>query len=277
MADYSMRFRITPDGRRYLAMGAGHAEPMPFHLRTLLPAACGTNVVRWAWANIFGIAGSAVLIVELAVLQGATAGQGVLAAVLFLALPWVRFCSRAPVLVDMPALALALSAAVLFLSGYVGLSVVAVSVAALASEKAPVWAALFAWHPILLIGLIVPLLERLISKPPPVAPNDPLAETLTHPIRSSMKWHRGQWLDPRVMLLPWGACLLAVANPSAQLAAVVAVAYAQLLVATDSVRLYQQAAPIVCIAAATALPFSLPIVAVVAAAHLTHPWRRAQA
>jgi hypothetical protein len=272
-----MTFRLTPDGVRYLAMGAGYAQPMPFHLRTLLPLVCGTNRGFWIAANFLGIAGSAILIVALAVLQGAATAQGVLAAALFLSLPWVRFCSRAPVLVDMPALALALFSAVLFLSGYVALSVFAAGIAGLSSEKAPVWAALFAWHPVLLIGLIAPALMRLTSKPREVDPAEPHAETLTNPVRSAMRYHHGQWLDPRIMLLPWGACLLAVANPSAQLAAVVAVAYAQLLVATDSVRLYQQAAPIVCISAATALPFTLPIVAVIAAAHLSHPWRRARA
>ncbi len=272
-----MKFRLTPDGRRYLEMGAGMAQPMPFHLRTLLPAICGATPARWTLANALGIAASAILIVALATLLGATMWQGVLAAALFLLLPWVRFCSRCPVLVDMPALALSLLSAVLFLSGYVVPSVMAVSVAALSSEKAPVWAALFAWHPVLLIGLLIPVLERLTSTPGRDAPGRPDAEVLTNPVRSAMKWHRGKWLDPRVMLLPWGACLLAVVNPSAQLTAVIAVAYAQLLVATDSVRLYQQAAPIVCIAAATALPLSFPLVAAVAIIHLTHPWRAAQA
>ncbi len=269
--------RLTPDGRRYLEMGAGVAQPMPFHLRALLPTICGANRNRWAWANLFGAAGSTLLIVALATLSGATMGQGILAGGLFLLLPWVRFCFGAPVLVDMPALALSLLSAVLFLGGYLYLAVFAVSIAAMASEKAPVWAALFAWHPVLLVGLLIPVLERLTSTPGRDAPGRPDAEVLTNPVHSAMKWHRGKWLDPRVMLLPWGACLLAVANPSWQLCAVVAVAYAQLLVATDSVRLYQQAAPIVCIAAATALPLSLPLVAVVAIVHLTHPWRAAQA
>lgn len=78
------------------------------------------------------------------------------------------------------------------------------------------------------------------------------------------------------MLLPWGACLLAILNPSWQLLAVLAFGYAQLLVATDTVRLYQQAAPVVCIAAATALPISVGFAAVSVAA-IWNPWGGARA
>jgi hypothetical protein len=65
------------------------------------------------------------------------------------------------------------------------------------------------------------------------------------------------------MILPWGACLIVLAEePSAWLLLALAVGYAQLLVATDTVRLYQQAAPVVCVTAALMIPsgWEIPLV-----------------
>jgi hypothetical protein len=270
-----MNHRLTPDGVRYLIMAQGRAQPMPFHLRALMPLICGTNETRWVAVNVVSVFTSAFLIGVLAVQMGATWMQAVLAAALFLVLPWVRFCWECPVLVDMPGLALALLAAVLAPINPLGCAV-ALAAAALTSEKAPIWAALFAWNPILLFGLMVPLCVNAMREPAAIDPLDRHAETLTHPLRTGLKYHRGVWLDPRVMLLPWGACLVAAINPSWQLAAVLVASYAQLFVATDTVRLYQQAAPIVCIAAATALPISFAFVAIVGAVALWNPWGRAQ-
>jgi hypothetical protein len=124
---------------------------------------------------------------------------------------------------------------------------------------------------------VVPLLLNVLRKPAPVAPDDPYAETLLKPLRTGLRSHRYDWFNPAVMLLPWGACLVSVINPSWQLATVLAVAYAQLLVATDTQRLYQHAAPIVCIAAATALPISFAFVAIMGLWAIWNPWGRAWA
>ncbi len=57
------------------------------------------------------------------------------------------------------------------------------------------------------------------------------------------------------MVAPWGVCLAALYYPSWQTVVVLVLAYAQLLVATDTVRLYQTAAgPTVALAAATIIP-----------------------
>jgi hypothetical protein len=50
----------------------------------------------------------------------------------------------------------------------------------------------------------------------------------------------------------------------------VAVGYAQLLVATDSTRLYQASAPVVCIAAALVIPPEWAVAVLVA--HWLNPW-----
>lgn len=265
-----MTFRITPDGARYVRMGLNQAEPMPFCIRPLLPLICRDSMPRWIAATTLGLIASIVLTGVLALSWGATQEQALVAMALVSGLPLLRFSFFAPVLVDMPAMALALGAALLWPIS-VELSLVVAAVAGLVSEKAPIWAAVFALQPWLLAGLVTPVLLFLLmmhDKDPD--PNDPLADTLRHPIRSSMKWHAGKWRDPRAMLLPWGACLVVVVDPSWVLLIALAVGYAQLLVATDTVRLYQQAAPVVCIAAAFVIPteWALPVVL----AHWFNPW-----
>lgn len=263
-----MSLRLTPDGQRYLSMAAGMPQPMPFHLRRLIPTLCGGSEARWIAVNVASILGAAVLTGILATQHGATIEQSAVAGALLLGLPWVRFCWSRPVLVDMPALALALLAAVLVpINVYAcGAALVA---AALTSEKAPIFASLFAWNPLLLTGLAVPVLLYLWKRPAQVDPNDPLARTLSQPLATGLSSHANAWRSAHAMLFPWGACLAVIAAPSVWVGVALLVGYAQLLVATDSVRLYQQAAPVLCISAAFVIPAGW--VAAVLVAHWFSP------
>jgi hypothetical protein len=66
------------------------------------------------------------------------------------------------------------------------------------------------------------------------------------------------------MVAPWGVCLAALYAPTWQLVAVLVVAYAQLLVATDTVRIYTvAAAPVMAVAAAQTIPTSWLLFAVI--------------
>jgi len=247
--------RITPDGRRYLRMAEGHAEPLPFALRRGLPQICRTSGFRWVVANVVSMVYAAAGIGVLASQHGATLEQSILASALFLGLPWVRFCWKCPVLVDMPALMCAVLAAVAWpVSPFASVAILIVG--AYISERVPIWAAIFAWEPILLLGLIVPLLNYALARRAVVSDDDPHADILRHPIRTGLGWHRGKWLSLQVMILPWGACLVAATDPSVWRLAALGAGYAQLLLATDTVRLYQQAAPVVCVVAAMAIPSS---------------------
>lgn len=261
--------RLTPDGARYLAMADGHRQPLPFHLRPLLPAICGQSEVRWIVATVLSTAAAVMLTGALALQHGATPAQAVVAMLLLAGLPWVRFALSAPVLVDMPGLACALAAAVLWpASGYA--AVACLIVGALISEKVPVLAALFAWSPLPLVALMVPLLVYCMFDPAPVDARDRHAETLTNPFRSALKAHRGLWRNPFAMLTPWGACLAVALEPSLWVAAALVVGYSQLLAATDTVRLYQTVAPVLCVAAALVIPtaWAVPVIA----AHWFNPW-----
>jgi len=260
--------RLTPDGARYLAMGAGHRQPLPFHLRWALPAALGTNELAWIVVNALSIVAAGLLTGWLALGAGATEIQALLAALIIWGLPSVKFASSAPVLTDMPGLALALAAAVLWPIE----PIVAVGVAMLAgcvSEKAPIVASLVAWQPWLLVGLVV-VLGRLLVKHAALDPKDPLYATLANPLRTGLDAHRGHWRSAG-MVLPWGACLLVLAEPTVQVGAALLFGYSLLLIATDTVRLYQQAAPALVIAAALMVPDAwVPAVAV---AHWFNPFQ----
>lgn len=237
---------VTPDGLRYLHP----SPPAPFHRRALLPWLCGEDPRRWliqAWV------GYALLLVGTWGLVGGW--QGVAAAALVAPLPGILLGIRFPVLVDLGALGMATSAAALWVNGIEWAAIVLVVLAGAAKESAPVFAGAFAWSPWLLVGLAAPLLIGLIRKPGAMPEmGDEHQWILDHPIKASRKYHDGMLrsLSP-ALLLPWGACVVALAAPSWQLAAVLALAYGQLLIATDTVRLYQWAAPTVAIAATQAV------------------------
>jgi hypothetical protein len=130
-----------------------------------------------------------------------------------------------------------------------------VLVAACIKESAPVWCALWAWNPLLLVGLVAPAVRALTSKPrvDEVTAKPNLKKIHDHPVRTALTSR--QWRDAWVMVAPWGLCLAALYRPSWWVAVALAAAYAQLLVATDTVRLVHTAAgPTLAIAAALVIP-----------------------
>ncbi len=242
-------------------MGTGRRAPRPFHFRWLIPYLCKDSAFRWVWCSRTATIATAFGVYALAHQYGADWRPCLAAGLLWAGLPSVRFAFVYPVLVDMPTVAVAVWSAVAFnYNPAVGL--VAAILAGCVNERAPVFAALFAWSPLPLIGLAAPAL-RLLYKPGP----DPLPDhkpILEHPFRSSLKYHAGQWRDPLVMVAPWGGALAALGALDVQVSLALAVGYLQLLCATDSVRLYQQVAPIVCVAAALVVPTAwLPVLIVV--------------
>lgn len=242
-----MSVTLCPDSIRYL----NPDPPSPFHLRPLVPALCGTTAWRWKAATYIGLA--LTIVGTWAIVGG---WQGVAAALLLAALPSVRFNATHPVLVDAAALGFATTSAALWVHGWWLPAIAVTCLAAATKETAPIFAACFAWTPWLLAALAIPLLVALIRRPGPDPLNDEHhAWILAHPIQASRKYHHRYLIDANpVLLTPWGGATVALAAPSAQLAATLAAGYTQLAFATDTVRLYQWAAPVVCIAATTAVP-----------------------
>lgn len=266
---------LTPDGVRYLAMGTGRRVALPFALRWLLPRLCRDSVVRWRWCTAAHLVALCPL---LAVWLDAWLDdhwRSALASLLVAGLPGVWLIHvRSPVLVDAAAITWALGSAVAMQHGWWAPAIAAALVSGCIKESAPVFAACYAWSAWPLLGLAAPAARRVTVTLGPDIFDAREAWILTHPIRAGLAAHRGRWLDPRAMALPWGAGWLAVAGTSASmlpmLLTTLVLAYAQLIAATDTVRLYQWAAPPVILAAAGVVPTSwLPVVL---AAHIANPW-----
>lgn len=241
-----------PDAARYIAAAMHQQVPRPFHLRWLLPRLCGTSVARWwiTWGMSWLVAA-----VGYIGWQWSHGWQVTLTGcVLLLGLPGILGPSGViPVGVDLPALALTLCGCWLWQWWPVGL--VLIVLAATVKETSPVFAALWLWSPLPLLALLVVVARAAVTDTGP----DPLGwefdRIAAHPITTSLQHHRGQWRDGWIMVAPWGVCLLALRAPSWQVVVTLAVAYGLLLVATDTVRLYQYAAgPVMAAAAAPLIP-----------------------
>jgi hypothetical protein len=250
--------RLGPDASRYVLAGQGHRVAKPFHLRFVLPWLCRDVERRWwtVWGLSWPVAAAGLA------WWGHAAGFDpwrVAALVVFcLSLPgvWGPHVVR-PVGVDLPGLAVAVVAVAALEQGWWPLAVALIFVAAGVKESMPVWAALWAWHPLLLVGLVVPLIRGLIVRPEldAVTRQPVLQRVHDHPVRSAFEHHAGQWRNAWWMVAPWGACLAALYAPTLRVGAAIAAAYAQLLVATDTVRLLHTAAgPAVAFAAVQVFP-----------------------
>lgn len=251
-------YQLTPDGVRYIAAIDGRV-PKPFHLRWLLPKILTTPAL-WYWNS--RVMPGALLPLMYWYVGG---WRGVFAAAMVIGLAGVwKFNRRFPVLVDATGMAFALLSADLFRQGLWPLGVAVALIGACARETTPIMAALYAWDPLALIGLI-PVAARTMQREGPDPQGNP-PWTLREQLRICSDIHRKQPIAQ--FFLPWGGALVALANGSPQLAVMLAAAYAPMLVATDTVRIYQWAFPVVLAAAVHAVPLAwLPVILVLTLAN----------
>lgn len=245
-----------PDATRYLLVGQRLTVSRPFNLRWLLPVVCRDEVRRW-WTVYLA---SWPILAAGMVWWVRSSGHGwpvaFAAAAFLLALPGILGPSVSiPVQVDLPGTAVTVAGVAFVAAGVPVAGVLLLLVAVSITEKAAVVAALmlWAWWPLLL--LVVPLIADRVRRPGP----DPLGPTFQHiadhPVRSSLEHHAGRWRDGWLLVAPWGACVAALYQPDWVTVTALAVAYSQLLIATDTVRLVQHVAgPVVAIAAAQRIP-----------------------
>lgn len=264
---------ISPDGRRYLDAGKGRPVALPFMLRWLVPRVCGASIRRWRWFTTLHLIALPPLVTIWMQPWVSEGGQRVFGGLLVCGLAGVwRIHLRWPVLVDGAAMAWSVGSAILFQQGHWIVGILVALVAACIKETAPVFAACYAWNPLALAGLLAPLVRRLFGTVGEDSFGQP--ELLRNPWRASRLYHAGRWFDPFAMALPWGAGLLALLVTDHRiipmLVVTVTLAYAQLLIATDTARLYQWAAPPVLLGAAEVIPAHLAVVVLLA--HLFNPW-----
>lgn len=259
---------IGPDAARYLLAGRGMPVARPFHLRWLWPFICEDDIRKWHWVWLMSWPLLGVLMFLYGYDRTDSWQVGVAASLVLLGLPgvWGPNVVR-PVGVDLPSMVVGLAAVVVWDFGLVWLALVLVVFAALGKESMPVWVALWAWHPVFLIGLIAPVVRGLVVKPAmdEVTAHLNLREVHDHPFRSALQFHRGQWRDGWVMVAPWGVGVLALVDVSLPVVCCLVFAYLQLLVATDTVRLLHTAAGVpVALAAVETVPLVwLPLAVVV--------------
>lgn len=231
---------------------------MPFHLRWFMPKLLGSNLNYWRIASIVGW----VMLVFAVGIMG-----GWPAALLVAVLPGTTLGFKLPVLVDGVALGVAGLAAI---HQPIATQILLAIIAGCVSERAPVFAALWSWSPWPLVGLIVPAIRYLTSKPGPelsVLIGTYAGDALIKPWRIGLQrnWHE-PWL-----ITPWGGLLAALLYMDIHMALTLLVAYAQLFVATDNARLAQWSAPVLAIALARNLDWKICIV--LALVTWFNPWR----
>lgn len=260
--------RLGPDSARYILAGQGKRVAKPFHLRILLPWICENDEKKWraVWLACWPLL--ICLATAFAALQDLEIHQAAAAAALVALLPgvWGPPVVR-PVGVDLPGMVIALGAAIAFETGWWPLGTVLITAAALTKETMPIWAALWIWSPLPLIGLAAPAVVAIVRKPEidEITAHPNLREVHDHPIRTALKAHQNQWRDAWIMVAPWGVCLAALIDPSWPLAICLLAAYAQLFVATDTTRLLHTAAGIpMAIAAVATIPPTWLFLAIVA-------------
>jgi hypothetical protein len=262
--------RLGPDAHRYLLAGAGQPVTRPFHLRWFLPKLCGTNLRSWWIVYLASWVGVAVGMSWWAWDAGLEPAQILLAVGLLVGLPGILGPSVSiPVQVDLPATALTVLAVPAIISGRplgVLCGLLLVLIGANVRETVPIVTALLAWSWLPLVGLIVPIVVWIVRRPAETSGVPEWDRILEHPIATSLEYHAGRWRDARLMVLPWGVCLVGLYAADWRLVLILGIAYAQLLVATDTVRLYQHTAgPALALAAATIVP--TPWVPLALAAH----------
>jgi len=246
----------SPDTRVYLAMSRGTLLRNPYRLRWLLPKILPPR--EWVW---WGVSMTALVIsCPLMAMFAESAGvPGIWAVLLWVSLPVWNVNIKLGMLVDSVAWMLALLAVVLSVHGYSFGAILSAMVAGMVAPKAPVFAALWVLNPWLLLGLVPVGIGQLLLPRGRALCDEPV---LNEPWKTGMRYHGKHIHDVKELLLPWGGCMAAVFCGDWRVIPAVVVAYAQLLISTDSARLYMWAAPVVVVAALKMIPEPLLIIAV---------------
>ena len=256
--------QLAPDSYRYLAAGQGQRTYRPFNRRVLLPWLCGSDERRWWLVSYSALVSLPVLMAVYVLQNGVSLQAAAFAALLIALLPSVLFWLKTPVLTDQFGIATALFAAVLPWPW----NLIVCTVGAFGRETVPIFAAIYSWDPVLLVGLIPIGVWSLIA---PVGKDQMKREAwLDHPFQTSWSFKKDRLRDIQLWVTPWGAALAGLFFPSAQLVTAMFVAYTQTIIATDAVRLYVWAAPVLILQACHVdAAWMVPLVMF----HWTNPWR----
>jgi hypothetical protein len=253
---------LYADSNSYLLMTGGVYTISPYRSRVLIPWLLsflqtktppphmpkgGTPIMRWSrtrvmltWAALswVSLSLSSGLIYLLTERAGAPGWVG---SVLFCALPWYRMLSFGAFMVDQFSMLCALACAFLPLEYAIPIAFVG----GVAHERSPVFAALFAQEPWLLVGVIGALVFMFFGPRGKVQPYED--GWVNYPL-SAYQYHRTNPIADYFVC--WGAVLFGL-SLSPHVLLVLVIAYGQLLVGRDRSRLIQWAAPVLIPSAAS--------------------------
>lgn len=259
-----MTISLSPDGHRYIA-ATQQRVARPFHYRWLIPWLMRKQKPA-TWQRLTRLSLWSLLPLTFWYVGAGWHGVAAAACVAGLSGVW-KINQTYPILVDAPAMAVALLSADLFRCGLWPLGIAVALLGGCVRETTPVFAAAFAWNPLALLGL-VPVAIRHFQHEGPDVLDAEARWILDHPRAASRKYHAG--LPFSIYLLPWGAGLLALGHPTSQLLVLLAFAYGQCLIATDTVRLYMWAFPVMLASAVAGVPTPwLPLLVLL---HLANPF-----
>lgn len=242
---------VSPDGRFYLAAGRGELVPKPYSLRWLMPWLLKGKTGRWVAASVLGFV---MLPLAGALYFAQVAEHWAWATALLLCLPIFRTAWYFPVLTDVPAFVFSLLSAACALHGWIVPSVLLACLAGACRESAPVFAALWAWSPWPLLGVVAAGWWRKSCAPDDRSVQRFMQPLLKHPFKTAWAKRLEIGFEPLAYVFPWGGVVAGLALGGWQVWVTTAVAYGQMIAAQDTVRLYQWAAPVLCAAAVTVVP-----------------------
>lgn len=262
---------LAPDSAYYIEASQGKRVPIPFAYRWLIPLWASyrdEKFSQWKILTLVSICCQGILLPVYANDWRAVVLVGMLPAV------W-RFQLRHPVLVDAPAMAVALLGATIWVrSPHDAWHVAGVILFALIAggirETAPVWMAIYAWSPLPLIGLIAVIPGALRARKV-----DPQADNLwiQHPFETALKFRKGHWLAWQMVCIPWGVLLpIAVLHADVKVWVALAVAHLPWIATSDWNRISAWAAPVLAVAALTWQSDLWPLLLLI---HVFNPYRGA--
>ena len=248
-----------PDSERYM----NRTKFPPFHLRWLLPFLLRKNTV--AWQIVTGIATVLIPVAMFYFLEswGLSYIQCIIGGLLTLGLKGVfGFNIRVPVLVDSTAMLLMVISATLFNYGMIIPAIAVVVIAGCIKESSPVFTAIVSLNPLALLGLIPVLIMFVRGKTDKHDIGGKKSEEiLKHPFKYGISMHSNIWLNYNLWL-SFGILLLAFKNPSIHLLLMFGVAFSQMLMATDSIRLLHWCFPVMILYTVPLIPleWAIPLV-----------------
>jgi hypothetical protein len=218
---WSDRVHRCQDGDRYTSR---RLQPTPFNRRF---CSWPPRLLMWlTWASF----------VAIAALLG-----GWKQALMFVTLPGVAFCVNLPTTTDGPSMLLAWCSALL-MPTHPWASVAVSCVSGFIHERSPAFAALYAWHPLPLLGMLVPLIAARVKGAalPDRASREPADALVGHSLFGAIHAHRSyvQLLSPSglVWTLRGLPVMAAWAGVSMQAWATLGVAFASRVIGTDTSR-----------------------------------------